>query len=164
MKKNKEAVLKVIRLPNQNRGKMTKVKPFNKVDLTLTHNEEDFCYHYVMNRCNGTDAILAAYQSVKSKKSAAAMASRLLNKLKVQDRIKELRKDIEASLGISPSWMAQEIIKIGDKSKDDRFKLECLKALAELVGYKSNEKVQVVVQQNNLFQETADEFKKQLEA
>ena len=59
----------------------------------LTEREERFCLEYVRNNCNGTKAAKAAgYAGTEA--VLAVTASQVLGRTKVQERLRELRKDV----------------------------------------------------------------------
>ena len=129
-------------------------------NTNLTGNQEEFAKQYVLTKRNGTDSVLKAYPNVNSKNVAASMANDLLKIPKVQARIAELQKSVEETLGTSLPWVANEVAKMVTRTEaDNAFKLECLRYLGELMGHNNKGNTQIVMQQNNLFQETQDEFK-----
>lgn len=75
----------------------------------LTDKMEMFCIEYLRNRFNATVAAkLAGYKG----KNQELIASRLLARQDIQDRLSELKRDVAAVLGISVIDIAKEWLKI----------------------------------------------------
>lgn len=57
--------------------------------MSLTEKQKAFCHEYFMNRGNGTDAYMKAYDG-ESRKGASVEASRLLEKEAIRDYLAQL--------------------------------------------------------------------------
>jgi hypothetical protein len=160
-KKITKSTLKLIKTKNAPSVGRRSTKTIEVIqEHRLTECQEEFCKQYILNKRNGKASVLAAYPNVKSENAASAMASEMLTHPKIQAKIAELEESVQKTLGTSLPWLAQEVANMVTNMKhDNSFKLECLKYLAELMGHNSKNNAQIIMQQNNLFQETQDEFK-----
>lgn len=84
-------------------------------DKPLNSKEERFCYEYLANKFNATKAcILAGY----SEKTAYSKGSQLLRKVKVKDRIQQMKDNLAETSGISALMIANEHAKIAFSNMD----------------------------------------------
>jgi phage terminase small subunit len=77
-------------------------------DKELTPKEERFCYEYVLHLNATQAAILAGY----SEKTAYSAGGRLLKKVEIQNRIKQLQDNLAETAGISALRVLKEHEKI----------------------------------------------------
>jgi len=74
----------------------------------MTVKEEKFCLEYVKCGCGSKAATLAGY----SQKTARTIASNLLTKVDIQERIKSLKANIAETIGVSAVMIANELKKL----------------------------------------------------
>ena len=82
------------------------------IDIELTDKQEKFCYEYCLD-LNGTQAAIRAGYS---ENTARSIASQLLTKLNIQDKIKLLQEDLEKTAGISRLRVLSEHMKLAFNS------------------------------------------------
>lgn len=87
----------------------------NITDKPLTSKEERFCYEYLANGFNGTKACeLAGYKP----NSARVIAARLLAKVNIHEKIKQMKENLAETAGISALMIATEHAKIAFSNMD----------------------------------------------
>ena len=77
----------------------------------LTDVEEQFCVEYVKRLSNGTQAYLAVNPNV-SENSAAAIASKLLKNINIQNRIKQLKDELKENQKIDLSQLVNSLANV----------------------------------------------------
>lgn len=116
LKKIKKALPLRKNLPN-NAGKRKPrggKPPKGQEHLKITPSIEKFCKEYVINLCNGAEAVRRSFPNITTSNSAASKASQLLRSINVQDKIKEIKEGVEKATGISKTFMVQELLDIAD--------------------------------------------------
>jgi len=78
---------------------------------------EEFCQQFLIDN-NGTKAAMRAKYS---KKTAAQQASRLLSSVKIQDRIAELKQELQKSTRISAERVVEEFARLALADPADAF-------------------------------------------
>ncbi len=84
----------------------------------LTTNQKRFVNEYLID-LNGTRAYKAAYPGVKSDKTAAAAATRMLRNVKVQEYIEKRMKDREKRTEITQDRVLEELAAIAFANASD---------------------------------------------
>lgn len=74
----------------------------------LTDIEEQFCIEYIKKLSNGTQAYLAVNPNV-TERSATAIASKLLTKINIQNRIKQLKDELRENQKIDLSQLVNAV-------------------------------------------------------
>ena len=87
----------------------------NKGTKKLNEQQEKFCIEYIKT-LNCTKAALAVGYS---KKTATSQGSRLLTKVEIQERLSELRAELQERLKCSAEDVLSELIKIGFSNIQD---------------------------------------------
>lgn len=82
------------------------------VELELTDKQERFCYEY----CYDFNATQAAIRAGYSENTARSIASQLLTKLNIQDKIKEMQDNLAETAGISRLKVLREHQKLAFSS------------------------------------------------
>lgn len=77
--------------------------------------EDRFCIEYVKCGVGAKAAVIAGY----SQKTARTIASKLLTKVDVQQRIKYLKENVAETIGVNPAMVANELRKIAFSSVSD---------------------------------------------
>ena len=81
-------------------------------DLPLTDKQERFCYEY----CLDLNATQAAIRAGYSENTARSIASQLLTKLNIQNRIKQMQDNLAETAGLSRLRVISEHMKIAFSS------------------------------------------------
>lgn len=99
--------------------------------MSLTAKQEAFCYHY----CKHWNASLAAKEAGYSERSAGAIGCENLTKPEVQERIKEIKANLEQAAGLSALSHLLELKSIAYSNitdfKDDWDQLKDFKSLSK---------------------------------
>ena len=82
------------------------------IDLELTDKQEKFCYEY----CMDFNATQAAIRAGYSENTARSIASQLLTKLNIQDKIKEKQNNLAETAGVSRLKILNEHMKLAFNS------------------------------------------------
>lgn len=131
---------------------MAKKKKNTNQKAKLTPKQERFCYEYLANGFNATQAAIKAGYS---ERTAKVIGSQNLTKLYIKERIEEMKKNLAETAGISALMIAEEHARIGlpsrlqnldnkDKAHYADTKIEhrqrSLIELANLLGYNAPKK------------------------
>ena len=132
---------------------------------SLTDIEEQFCIEYIKKLSNGTQAYLAVNSNV-TERSATAIASKLLTKINIQNRIKQLKEELRENQKIDLNqlvnavsnvyqacmkgrkvtrWDKKEkkLIETGEIIVDSKGANDAIKIMANLLGFDGkNDKAQ----------------------
>lgn len=102
------------------------------MESVLTDKQEAFCRYYVLD-WNATEA---ARKAGYSKKTAYSIGQENLKKPEIQDRIKELKEEIEELTGVSKIRIVNELAKVGFANISDFVHEDfSLKDLSEVPEY-----------------------------
>ena len=82
----------------------------------LTGKEELFCYEYLSNPKSRFNATQAAINAGYSKKTARSIGAKLLTKVDIQNRIKQMKDNLAETSGISALMIVNEHAKIAFSS------------------------------------------------
>ena len=80
-------------------------------EIKLTDKEDMFCHEYIVD-LNGTQAAIRAGYSVNS---ARQIASQLLSKLNIQDRIAELKQERSERIKIDADYVLKQAVKLHER-------------------------------------------------
>lgn len=98
----------------------------------LTLKQERFCYEYLTNGLNGTEAAIKAGYTPRS---AKVTASRLLTNANVESKINQTRKEVAESAGITLHRVVRELSKLAFNNVvsfyDDWFSLKPFDQISE---------------------------------
>ena len=147
--------------PHLTRRSTKTVKSPKKLTNQQKRQREDFCRQYVLHRYNGEKAISHSHPHLKNSSTRRSIASRLLTDANIQKRIEEIREEVEQTTGVSKTFMVEELVKLAEKDKQQM--VQAFKLIADILGYTQKQAAQVIIQQNNLFGDAEDEFKKSIE-
>jgi phage terminase small subunit len=96
----------------------------------LTPKQERFCEEYVIDLNATQAAIRAGY----SEKTAKVTASKMLTKANVQERITELKNEINTRNGVSADFVINGIKEIAVKAEQENTRLKAFELLGRHVG------------------------------
>ena len=103
----------------------------------MNERHKRFCEEYLANGCNGTQAYLSVYKSVKSDEVAAVNASKLLRNTKVIEFIKEEQKKTSDKLEITRESVLNDLerIKRNNEGDNPQTSLKALDLIIKVLGF-----------------------------